>query len=96
MSLLNRRLPDKHGMKEIISNKMHSAGARIRGEEKVDEMFQKYSFPFEYIVLHDVDLESYGKFQIDTVFLTKYFIVILESKSIGGKLRFKQHPLQLE
>lgn len=75
---------------------MHMARAGIRGEVKVDEIFQKYSFPFEYVVLHDVCLESYGKFQIDTLFLTEHFIVILESKNIGGKLRFKQNPAQLE
>lgn len=75
---------------------MLMARAGIHGEVKVDEVFQKYSFPFEYVVLHDVSLESYGKFQIDTVFLTKYFAVIFESKNIGGKLRFKQNRPQLE
>ncbi|WP_143128318.1 nuclease-related domain-containing protein [Psychrobacillus sp. OK032] len=96
LQLLDRRLPTTHEMKELIHSKMHMARAGIRGEVKVDEIFQKYSFPFEYVVLHDVCLESYGKFQIDTLFLTEHFIVILESKNIGGKLRFKQNPAQLE
>lgn len=96
LQLLERRLPEMHGMKELIHSKMNMAKAGIHGEIRVDGMFRKYSFPFEYVVLHDVSLESYGKFQIDTVFLTQYFAVILESKNIGGRLRFKQNPLQLE
>ncbi|QFG00344.1 NERD domain-containing protein [Psychrobacillus glaciei] len=96
LRLLDRRLPELHEMKELIHSKMHMAKAGIYGEVRVDEVFQKYSFPFEYVVLHDLSLESNGKFQIDTVFLTQYFAVILESKNIGGKLRFKQNPSQLE
>lgn len=93
---LDRRLPKMHDMKELIYSKMHMAKAGIYGEERMDGIFQKYSFPFEYLVLQDVSLESYGKFQIDTVFLTQYFAVVLESKNISGSLRFKQNPSQLE
>ncbi|MEI4771465.1 nuclease-related domain-containing protein [Psychrobacillus sp. FJAT-51614] len=95
LQILNRRLPDTHEMKELIHSKMQMAKAGVYGEVRMDWVFQKYSFPFEYVVLHDVSLESYGKFQIDTVFLTQYFAVVLESKNIGGSLRFKQNPSQL-
>jgi len=96
LQLLSRRLPEMHEMKELIRSKMHMAMAGIHGEVRVDAVFNKYSFPFDYVVLHDVSLESYGKFQMDTVFLTQHFVVILESKNIGGKLSFKQNPFQLE
>ncbi|WP_235753976.1 nuclease-related domain-containing protein [Psychrobacillus sp. INOP01] len=96
LQLLDRRLPEMHELKELIRSKMHLAMAGIHGEFRVDEVFHKYSFPFEYVVLHDVSLESYGKFQIDTVFLTQHFAVVLESKNIGGKLSFKENPYQLE
>jgi len=96
LQLLNRRLPERHELKELIHSKMHMALAGIHGEVRVNRVFNNYSFPFEYVVLHDVCLESYGNFQIDTVFLTPYFAVILESKNIGGKLSFKQNPKQLE
>lgn len=95
LQLLDRRLPDMHEMKELIHSKMLMAKAGIHGEVRMDGVFQKYSFPFEYVVLHDVSLESNGKFQIDTVFLTKYFAVILESKNMGRKLNFKQNSSQL-
>ena len=96
LQLLDRRLSDRHEMKELIHSKAQMALAGINGEVRVDSVFNKYSFPFEYVVLHDVNLESYGKFQIDTVFLTKYFALILESKNIGGELSFKQNPSVLE
>src|SRR5690606_27124970 len=94
--LLDRRISDRHEMKELIHSKMQMALAGINGEVRVDSVFNKYSFPFEYVVLHDVSLESFGKFLIDTVFLTQYFAVILESKNIGGKLSFKLNPSLLE
>lgn len=96
LKLLDQRLPEMHEMKELIRSKKHMAKAGVYGEVRVDEVFRKYSFPFEYVVLQDVSLEALGKFQIDTVFLTQYFGVILESKNIGGELRFKQNPSQLE
>ncbi|MFJ8066302.1 nuclease-related domain-containing protein [Psychrobacillus sp. NPDC096426] len=84
-----------HAMKELIHSKVQAARAGVNGEVRVDDVFQKYSFPFEYVVLHDVSLESRGKFQMDTICLTQYFAVILESKNIGGSLSFKDNPLQL-
>lgn len=68
LQVLEQRLPELHEMKELIHSKMLMAKAGIHGEVRMDGVFQKYSFPFEYVVLHDVSLESNGKFQIDTVF----------------------------
>ncbi|TQR19641.1 nuclease-related domain-containing protein [Psychrobacillus vulpis] len=92
LQLLDKRLPQMHEMKELIHSKMHMAKAGIYGEVLVESVFRKYSFPFEHVVLHDVSLNSYGNFQIDTLFLTQYFAVILESKNIAGKLSFQQNP----
>lgn len=96
LQLLDQRLPEDHNMKELIHSKMNMAKAGIHGEMKMDEVFSKYSFPFDYVVLHDVSLKSNGIFQIDTLFITQFFAVILESKNISGKLSFKQNPLQLQ
>lgn len=59
-------------------------------------MFAKYTFPFEYFLVENIGLDSNGKFQMDAIFLTPYFLVILESKNISGKLFFKQNPALLE
>ena len=87
LQMLYRRLPIEHEMKQIINLKMLSA--------KAAGVFDRYRFPFNYRVLHDVSLTSNGNFQIDTVFISPYNIVILECKNIVGELHFETEPLCL-
>ena len=92
LQMLYRRLPSEHAMKAVIHSKMKSAKAGIMGETKVAEVFDRYSFPFNCRILHDVSLSSNGKFQMDTVFISPYYIVILECKNIVGELCFETIP----
>ncbi|MFJ8065363.1 nuclease-related domain-containing protein [Psychrobacillus sp. NPDC096426] len=92
LHMLYQRLPNDHTMKIIINSKLMSARAGIIGEATVEEVFRKHDFPFNYNILHDVNLTSNGKFQIDTLFICQYFIVILECKNIIGNLRFENDP----
>lgn len=94
--MLNQRLPNEHAMKSIINSKLLSAKAGIIGEQTVEEVFNKYNFPFHYCVLHDVNLSSNGKFQIDTLFLSQFYVVILECKNIVGELSFESDPQSLK
>ena len=95
LQMLYRRLPSEHEMKQVIYSKMLSAKAGIIGEKKVEEVFERYPFPFDYRVLHDVSLSSNGNFQMDTVFISPYSVVILECKNIVGELHFETEPLCL-
>lgn len=95
LAFLYDRLPKDHEKKTVIYSKMVSASVGISGEKKVERIFDKYNFPFKYSVLHDVNLSSNGKFQIDTLFLCQYFILILECKNIVGELSFEKNPLCL-
>lgn len=95
LEMLYQRLPDEHRMKSIIKSKTLAAKAGIRGESIIDELFKKYQFPFHYQVLHDVNLRSNGKFQIDTLFITPYYAAVLECKNIVGELSFEKEPLCL-
>lgn len=92
LQMLYKRLPNRHAMKNVIYSKMLSAKAGIIGETTVENIFDKYNFPFNYCVLHDVCLTSNAKFQIDTLFLTQYYAVILECKNIVGELCFENEP----
>ncbi|MEI4770146.1 nuclease-related domain-containing protein [Psychrobacillus sp. FJAT-51614] len=92
LKMLYHRLPKEHAMKSLINSRMFSAKAGIIGETIVEEIFDKYQFPFECRILHDVSLTSNGKFQMDTVFITPYGIVILECKNIIGELSFQNDP----
>ncbi|WP_369802696.1 nuclease-related domain-containing protein [Psychrobacillus sp. OK032] len=58
----------------------------------IGEVFEKHDFPFNYNILHDVNLTSNGKFQIDTLFICQYFVAILECKNIVGNLYFVNDP----
>lgn len=92
LQMLYERLPNNHEMKSVINSKLRAAKAGIIGEATVEDVFEKHDFPFNYNILHDVNLTSNGKFQIDTLFICQYFVVILESKNIVGKLFFENDP----
>ncbi|MFF2754716.1 nuclease-related domain-containing protein [Psychrobacillus sp. NPDC058041] len=92
LHMLYHRLPNEHSMKTVINSKMLSTKAGIIGETVVEAIFEKYQFPFNYRVLHDVSLISNGKFQLDTLFISPYCAVILECKNIVGELSFENDP----
>lgn len=94
--MLVKRLNDSHPQKNIILAKAKAAKAGLQGERRISEVFAKYTFPFEYLFIENIGLDSNGKFQMDAIFLTPYFLVILESKNISGSLFFKQNPALLE
>ncbi|MEK4487419.1 nuclease-related domain-containing protein [Psychrobacillus sp. FSL H8-0484] len=96
LEMLYQRLPDEHPMKKVINSKILSAKAGIIGEKIVEEVFNKYNFPFNYCVLHDLNLSSNGKFQIDTLFICPYYAVVLECKNIVGELSFEKDPPYLK
>lgn len=96
LEMLYQRLPDEHPMKKVINSKILSAKAGIIGETIVEEVFNKYKFPFNYCVLHDLNLSSNGKFQIDTLFICPYYVVVLECKNIVGELSFEKEPPYLK
>lgn len=96
LQMLEKRLKDTHPQKEIILAKVKAAKAGLQGERRISEVFAKYTFPFEYLLAENIGLDANGKFQMDAIFLTPYFLVILESKNISGKLFFKQNPALLE
>ena len=96
LQVLGERLNDTHAQKEVIIAKAKAAKAGLQGERRISEVFAKYTFPFEYLFVENVGLNSNGKFLTDPVFLTPFFLVILESKNISGKLFFKQNPALLE
>ncbi|WP_239430417.1 nuclease-related domain-containing protein [Sporosarcina sp. ACRSL] len=80
---------------ENILKEVHKVRAGENGERILESVFNKYSFPFEHYILHDLNLQSSGKFQIDTLFLSSQGAVILEVKNIAGRIEFPQDQNQL-
>ncbi|QEY22082.1 NERD domain-containing protein [Psychrobacillus sp. AK 1817] len=95
LQALYERLGNDHPMKALIHSKVMSVKAGINGEAIIEGIFNKYTFPFEYNVLFDLNLSADGKFQIDALFISRHYILMLESKNIIGELSFEREPFCL-
>ena len=69
--MLYRRIPSEHEIKQVIYSKCCIQKLALSGRKKVEEVFERYPFPFDYRVLHDVSLSSNGNFQMDTSLLVR-------------------------
>ena len=70
LEALLRRLPQNHPRYADIENELRKTKAGDNGERILADVFQKYKFPFEHYIFHDLNLQSTGKFQMDTLFLS--------------------------
>ncbi|MBW8350665.1 NERD domain-containing protein [Bacillus sp. IITD106] len=82
-------------MLPTISSKIASAEAGIAGETKVADVLLRNTFSIDHRIFHDLSLTSSTQFQMDTLFLTRLFALILEVKNISGILEFRENPPQL-
>ncbi|MBS4219811.1 NERD domain-containing protein [Bacillus sp. FJAT-49711] len=78
-----------------ITSKLASAEAGIAGESRVADVLLRNSFSIEHRIFHDLSLTSGTQFQMDTLFSTRLFALILEVKNISGILEFRENPPQL-
>lgn len=95
LEALLRRLPEHHPRYADIENELRKTRAGENGERILANVFQQYQFPFKHYIFHDVNLQSTGKFQIDTLFLCQQGAVILEVKNIAGRISFPEEYNQL-
>ena len=95
LEALLRRLPEHHPRYMDIESELRKTRAGENGERILANVFQQYQFPFTHYVFHDVNLQSTGKFQMDTLFLCRQGAVILEVKNIAGRIRFPETQNQL-
>lgn len=95
LEALVKRLPANHPSIENLVKEIRKVRAGENGEWILESVFNKYSFPFEHYILHDLNLQSSGKFQIDTLFLSSRGAVILEVKNIAGRIEFPQDQNQI-
>lgn len=93
---LIKRLPKDFSMKEKmrIEDQLYRIQAGFSGELKVDRYLESIEYLHSKIVLTDLHLSTRsGKtFQIDTLIVSRKYILILEVKNIKGDLYFKTNP----
>ncbi|MGM0876413.1 MAG: nuclease-related domain-containing protein [Bacillota bacterium] len=95
LEALQRRLLADHPKFEFIKESLAKRIAGYKGEQSLD-----YHLGFlaehQYHILHDVRLfDGTHYFQLDTVILSKKFILILEVKNFAGTLYFDSNFSQL-
>ncbi|WP_416828130.1 nuclease-related domain-containing protein [Ectobacillus polymachus] len=94
LEALLRRLPLEHAIRLSITDNLAKRMAGYKGECEMD-----YSISYlqdHYHIFHDLRLYSETRhFQLDTLILSKYFILIIEVKNITGTLYFDTNFNQL-
>ncbi|MFD1708868.1 nuclease-related domain-containing protein [Siminovitchia sediminis] len=90
-----KRLNPRHEAVPVLSAKEFSLVAGISGEDLLAKTLRKHKFPFEHNILHDLSLSAAPLFQMDSLFLTRFYGIVFEAKNIAGRLEFKDDPPQL-
>lgn len=92
---LLRRLPHNHEKRPEILRNSRKSKAGYKGELELD--FHLSFLPDEdFHIFQDLRLPIHGRFfQIDTLVLSPFFILIIESKNIYGTLYFDPRSKQL-
>lgn len=79
-----------------LQHKYAAVKAGFGGERRLEYVFERYKFPMNYRVFHDLSLTSNTHFQIDTLFLTPSYAAVFEVKNIAGELKVLANPPQLQ
>jgi hypothetical protein len=89
------RLSELHPIVPILSSQQSSLQAGIGGEERVAQELSRHTFLMDYHIFYDLSLLYTSLYQMDVLFLTRYYLLLLEVKNISGTLRFLDNPPQL-
>ena len=89
LEALLKRLPKDHSLRSQIEEEILRRWKGYRGEQSVDFYLNKLPEK-EYMIFHNIRLKNGNYyFQIDTLILTPFFVLILEVKNISGTLYFE-------
>ncbi|MRG87393.1 nuclease-related domain-containing protein [Salinibacillus xinjiangensis] len=95
LQALLRRLPDNHPKRPAIEEELGKCVAGQKGEKSLD-YYLSFLPEKEFLILHGLRLPYQSfYFQMDTILLSKSFILIVEAKNISGHLLFDDTFKQL-
>lgn len=89
------RIDPTHEKYTLLNNLYSSRMAGYRGEKRIDRVFQNYAFPMRHKIINGLSLTSSTDFQIDSLFITPSYAVVLECKNLAGSIKVKNNPPQL-
>lgn len=90
------RLKPSHSSKKEVEKKFHQIEAGYFGEKLVDNTLLEVKFPTHCRTLTDVQLKIHDHLlvQIDTLIITKKYLLVIEVKNIVGTMTFQKHSGQ--
>ncbi len=86
LEALHRRLPPSHPKRSLVQDSLARVRAGYQGEKSID-FHLKFIPQKDYLIIHDLRLfDGQHFFQMDTVLVSRKFILILEVKNVSGSL----------
>ncbi|KOY83995.1 NERD domain-containing protein [Lysinibacillus macroides] len=92
LEALDRRLPKNHTRYEYFQEMLRRVRAGYAGEQHVDKVWQEINLQQPYVLLHDVEFQS--MYQMDTLFLTQNFVLVIEIKNMVGRVEYMKEKHQ--
>ncbi|MEL3972523.1 nuclease-related domain-containing protein [Rossellomorea oryzaecorticis] len=88
LQALLRRLPLNHPKIQVIVDELNRRSAGHKGEEALDYPLSLLD-PKKYLIFHGLRLQINNNFfQIDTLVISKHFILLTEVKNLAGSIYF--------
>lgn len=89
LEALDGRLPTVHSKKELVTQHLSQRAVGYKGEQSID-YFLSFLQEEEYYIFHAIRLfDGNNFFQIDTLLVSRTYILILEVKRMAGILQFE-------
>ena len=89
---LKKRLDMSHLKFNDVENNYFRSKAGVSGEDFVDQQLARYEHPETHFIIHDLHLKASSFFQIDNLFVTQSYALIIEVKNIKHTVEMMQNP----
>ena len=89
---LKKRLNMGHFKFNEVENNYFRSKAGVSGEHFVDQQLASYEHPETHFIIHDLHLKASSFFQIDNLFVTQSYALIIEVKNIKHTVELMQNP----
>ncbi|MGA3673828.1 nuclease-related domain-containing protein [Lysinibacillus agricola] len=92
LEMIERRLPKSHAKYDYFQEMLRRTRAGYAGEQRVDKEWREIYLQHAHYLLHDVQLKIEGGsiHQMDTLFMSQNFTLIVEIKNIAGRVDYME------
>lgn len=92
LEMIERRLPKSHPKSTYYQEMLNRTRAGYAGEQRVDQEWQEIYLEQVHYLLHDIQLKAEGGaiHQMDTLYMSRNFVLIVEIKNIVGRVEYME------